>query len=69
MPEQNPPAGFESHWDAPWFYDRAAECRRIAELMGDGTLRTAMAALADDFQAQSEHAKVLASIALGLKTP
>ena len=66
MPDtSSPPAGFESDWDAHWFADKSAECRRIAALLSDHTQRQALLALAEDFQTQSDHAAMLAQIAIG----
>ena len=60
-----PPAGFESHWDAAYFLGKAEECRRLAALSPDPTLRSALMDLVQDFQAQGEHAGRLAVIAFG----
>ncbi len=66
MPDtSSPPAGFESHWDARWFSEKSAECRRIAAMLSDHAQRQNLLALAEDFQNQSEHAALLAQIALG----
>lgn len=66
MPDsRSPAAGFESHWDSHWFRDKSAECRRIAALLSDHTQRQALLALAEDFHNQSEHAALLAQIAIG----
>ena len=59
------PAGFESHWDAPWFQKKSEECRRLASLVAEQHLRDAMLDLADDFKSQSDHAARLAAIAFG----
>lgn len=63
MPESKP-AGFESHWDSQWFKHKADECRRIAGLLPDQTSQQSLLLLANDFEQQSQHAKLLASIAV-----
>ncbi len=62
---ENPPAGFESHWDAAWFRGKAAECRRLAGISPDPNIHAALLDLGDDFQRQSDHAERLAGIAFG----
>ena len=57
------PAGFESHWDADWFKRRSDECRRLAGLTADGSVRDGMLELARDLRRQSDHATILAAIA------
>lgn len=69
MSDDCPPAGFESHWDAPWFRGKSDECRRIAGLVADHTLREALLNLANDFGRQSDHAALLAAVAFAVKTP
>jgi hypothetical protein len=68
MPDTEcPPAGFESHWDAPWFQRKSDECQRLASLVAEQHLRDAMLDLATDFKKQSEHAALLAAVAFGRK--
>ena len=57
------PAGFESHWDADWFKRRSDECRRLADVTTDGSVRDGMLELARDLRRQSDHATILAAIA------
>ncbi len=57
------PAGFESHWDAEWFRRKADECRRLASLTADGSVRDGMLELARDLKRQSDNAAILAAIA------
>ena len=57
------PAGFESHWDAAWFKRRSDECRRLADVTTDGSVRNGMLELARDLRRQSDHAAILAAIA------
>jgi hypothetical protein len=69
MFDKNPPAGFESHWDAAWFRQKADECFRIAGLLGDANQQSTMLDIANDLKRQSDHAALLAAIAFGGKTP
>ena len=57
------PAGFESHWDAAWFKRQSDECRRLADVITDGSVRDGMLELARDLKRQSDHAAILAAIA------
>ena len=57
------PAGFESHWDAEWFKRRAEECRRLASLAAEESVRDGMLELARTLKRQSDHAAILAAIA------
>jgi hypothetical protein len=61
---ESKPAGFESHWDSHWFKHKADECRRIAGLLSEQTSQQSLLLLAQDFEEQSKHAKLLASIAV-----
>ena len=63
--EECPPAGFESHWDAPWFQGKADTCRRLAGLISDQQTRDAMLDLSNDLKRQADHAALLAAVALG----
>lgn len=63
--EKCPPAGFESHWDAPWFQRKADTCRRLAGLVADQQVRDAMLDLSNDLKRQSDHAALLAAVAFG----
>lgn len=64
MIPKSKPAGFESHWDSQWFKHKAEECRRIAGMRGDQRSQQSLLLLAQDFEEQSQHAKLLASIAM-----
>ncbi len=63
--EECPPAGFESHWDAPWFQRKADACRQLAGLVADQQVRDAMLDLSNDLKRQSDHAALLAAVAFG----
>lgn len=63
--EECQPAGFESHWDAQWFQRKADTCRRVAGLIADQQLRDTMLDLSNDLKRQSDHAALLAAVALG----
>ena len=69
LEEDSPPAGFESHWDAPWLKVRSDECRRLASVVADQEHREALLALARDFKKQSDHAALLAAVAFGNRPP
>lgn len=64
MMPKSKPAGFESHWDSLWFKHKADECRRIAGMLGDERSQQSLLLLAQDFEEQSQHANLLASIAV-----
>ena len=63
--EECPPAGFESHWDAPWFQRQADTCRQLAGLVPDQQVRDAMLDLSNSLKRQSDHAALLAAVAFG----
>lgn len=52
-------AGFEAQWDAAWFAERAAQCRRLARGATQPDIVRALSALAEDFEAQSRIAAQL----------
>jgi hypothetical protein len=64
MEPESKPAGFESHWDSEWFKHKADECRRIAGMLGDQMSQQSLLKLAQNFEEQSQHARLLASLAV-----
>ena len=44
--------GFESHWDASWFRNKANQCRQLASCIPAGDMRATLEEMAADFDAQ-----------------
>lgn len=44
--------GFESHWDATWFRHKSQQCRELATIVGDATVRATLVEMADDLDTQ-----------------
>ncbi len=46
--------GFESHWDADWFRNKATQCRQLASCVPDPGIRATLEEMAADFDAQGD---------------
>jgi len=44
--------GFESHWDASWFRNKAQQCLELASCVPDPSMRATLEEMAADFDAQ-----------------
>ncbi|WP_428484476.1 hypothetical protein [Rhodopila sp.] len=44
--------GFESHWDASWFWHKARQCRELASVVADMTIRATLEEMATDLDTQ-----------------
>lgn len=46
--------GFESHWDANWFRHKAKQCRDLASMVADATMRATLEEMVADLEAQGD---------------
>lgn len=44
--------GFESHWDASWFRNKARQCRDLASCLPNGSMRSTLEEMATDLETQ-----------------